>query len=188
MANLARVRTVWSGTPVIGGGVSTFYFDEAHTGFVADLHNFWAALGIRVKTGVTWTTAPTGDLIDVATGELSGTWTDGVISIVNASSANNYAAGVGARISWPTSGIRNGRRVKGSTFVVPLTTDCYEADGTIGAAYLGTIQTAATNLLAASAGNQRVYSRPAPSLSGQANTVIDAVAPDKVSWLRSRRT
>ena len=188
MANLARVRTHWSGNTVVGEGISTFYFDEADTGFIARLHTFWAACGGRVPVGTTWTTPASGDLIDVATGELSGTWTDGVVSIVNSSSGNAYAAGVGVRISWPTSGIRNGRRVKGATYVVPITTDCYALDGTIGTAYLGTFQTAAGNLFTSSAGKMRVYSRPFGGAGGQSNTVVNADVPDRVSWLRSRRT
>lgn len=188
MANLVRVRTVWSGAPVVGDGVSTFYFDEAHTGFLADLHTFWAAVGIRVKVGVNFATANTGDLIDVATGELSGTWTDGSASSVSASGSGAFAQGVGARISWSTSGIRGGRRVRGSTFVVPLTVDNYDADGTLGAAYRGTFETAAANLVTAAGGNMRIYSRPGGGLPGQSNTVIGSSVKDTVSWLRSRRT
>jgi len=168
--------------------VSTFYFDEAHTGFLAHLHTFWAAVGIRVKVGVNFSTPNTGDLIDIATGQLSGTWTDGSASSVSASGSGSFAQGVGARISWATSGIRGGRRVRGATFVVPLTVDNYDADGTLGAAYRGTFETAAAALVTSSAGNMRVYSRPGGGLPGQENAVIGSSVKDTVSWLRSRRT
>ena len=114
MSIILRVRTVWTGTPVVGGGISTFYFTQSATGMVADLHTFWAAIGNRVPLGVTWTTANTGDLIDDATGALTGTWTDGTSSSVSSSGTGTYAGGVGARILWQTSGIRNGRRVRGA--------------------------------------------------------------------------
>lgn len=188
MANLVRVRTVWTGTPLVGPTVSTFYFDEIHVGFVADLHTFWAAVGNRFPPGITWTTDNVGDLIDVATGELSGTWTDGVPSIISSSGAGSFAQGVGARATWLTSGIRNGRRVKGSTFLVPLTTACYQSDGTIDGAVLGSLSTAAGALVTNSTGEMRIYSRPTDTEPGQDNVVVGGVCPDKVSWLRSRRT
>lgn len=172
---------------MVGPGVSTFYFDEIHVGFVADLHTYWAAVGNRFPPGITWTTDNTGDLIDVATGELSGTWTDGVPSTISSSGSGNYAAGVGARASWLTSGIRNGRRVRGTTFLCPLTTACYQSDGTIDGAVLGSLSTAAAALVTNSTGEMRIYSRPTPTEPGQSNEVIGATCPDTVSWLRSRR-
>lgn len=188
MPNLVRVRTEWNGSPVVGPGVSTFYFAEAHTGFVADVAAFFAALITLVPTGVTFTTQNTGDLIDVATGELSGTWTDGTTATAISSGSGAYALGVGARVRWATSGIRNGRRVRGSTFIVPLIAGAYDTAGTLSTPTLNTISTAANALFTGSTPEQRVYSRPAPGLAGQSNTVVGLTVPDKVSWLRSRRT
>jgi len=188
MPNLARVRTIWSGTPVVGAGVSTFYFDEAHSGFVADLQALWVALAPRVPTGVTFTTANTGDLIDEDTGDLVGTWTDGTPSTVNSSGSGVYAAGVGLRARWPTSGIKNGRRVRGATFVVPLVGSAYQSDGSIDGTVWTSVTTAFGALYTAGAGFQYIWSRPVAGAGGQANLVINTDVPDKVSWLRSRRT
>lgn len=188
MANLVRLRTLWSGPPVVGEGVSTFYLDEGASGFLSDFHTFWAAVGNRVPTGITWTTPNTGDLVDINTGELTGTWTDGSSSSVSSSGAGAYAAGVGARFTWPTSGIRNGRRVRGSTFLVPLVTSCYQADGTIDGAVWTSLSSAAGALYTGTAPALRVWSRPVNGAGGQSNTVIGSALPDKVSWLRSRRT
>lgn len=188
MANLVRVRSVWSGTPVVGGGVSTFYWNESHSGFVADLGAFWTSIGALIAAGVTITTENTGDLIDVETGAISGSWTDGSTSIVNSGGTSTYAAGVGLRIRWATGGIRNKRRVRGSTFVVPIGTACYDAQGTIANANLTTAGNAAGALFAASEGNMRIYSRPVAGSGGAASTVLNFTIPDKVSWLRSRRT
>jgi len=188
MANLCRVRTTWSGTPVVGAGVSTFYFDEAYSGFVAAVQAFWVAVAARVPAVVTWRTENSGDLIDVATGDLTGTWTDGSGSTVNSSGSGVYAAGCGMRIRWATSGIRNGRRVRGSTFVVPLLGAGYAVDGTIDSTYLTSISNAAGTLRSTTAGNMYIYSRPGPAGAGQRNLVVSHDAPDTVSTLRTRRT
>lgn len=188
MPNLARVRTTWSGSPVVGTGVTTFYFDEAHSGFVADVAAFFVSLAARVPQVVTFTTLNTGDIIDEATGALVGTWTDGVTSTANSSGSGSFAAGVGVRGRWSTNGIRNGRRVRGSTFVVPLVGSAYQSDGTID----GTVWTGISNsfgaLYTAGAGFQYVWSRPVAGAGGEAHLVIGSDVPDKVSWLRSRRT
>jgi len=188
MANLARVRVVWSGTPVVGGGVSTFYWNEAHTGFVADLSGMFTTMVSRFPSGLTWTCENTGDLIDVETGAISGSWTDGSNWSVSGSSASVYAAGVGARIRWQTSGMSNGRRVRGSTFLVPLVAAGYDTDGTLTSAFVTGLQSAAGSLLTNSEGNLRIYTRPVAGSGGRASTVVGFTLPDKVSWLRTRRT
>lgn len=187
MANLVRVRVPWAGSPVVGGGVSTFYFDEAHTGFVADLRALFEGLKTWAPTGVTWTFPGTGDLIDIPTGEISGTWSDTGALIVGSTGALPHSSGVGFRLSWATSGIRNGRRVRGTTFYAPATNTIYVGDGTLDTAVIASIEGHLATFLAASSGNFRVYSRPTPGNPGQENTVIGASCPDKTSWLRSRR-
>lgn len=171
-----------------GGGVSTFYFDEAHSGFVADVVAFFDTVKGIVPAGVQWTVASSGDLIDVATGDLSGTWTDVAAGPVTATGAGIFALGVGARVKWLTSGIRNGRRVLGSTFVVPLLGSAFEGNGSITAAAMTAMNASVSNLLTASGTNMRIYSQPKNGLVGQANTVVGGNAVDTVSWLRSRRT
>jgi len=188
MANLARVRTTWTGTPVTGGGVSTFYFAEAHSGFVADLGAFFTSMATRFPTGLTWTTENTGDLIDVETGALSGSWTDSSTSIVNASGTGDYAGGVGARIRWQTSGISGKRRVRGSTFLCPLTVSQYDNQGSIATATLTALGTAAGTLFTAADGNLRIYTRPVGGAGGKASAVLNFTIPDRISWLRTRRT
>jgi len=188
MPNLARVRTSWVGAPVVGEGVSTFYFDEAHSGFVADLQAFWVSLAPRVPTGVLWTTLNTGDIIDENTGALVGTWTDGVTSTVASNGNGAYAQGVGCRGRWATNGIRNGRRVRGSTFICPMVTSTYQADGTIDGTVWTGISNAFGTLYTAGAGFQYIWSRPVAGAGGDAHLVVNTDLPDKVSWLRSRRT
>lgn len=188
MANLARVRVSWSGAPVIGSGVSTFYFDEAASGFSAAVRTFFSSLAGRIPAGVSILVQNSGDLIDVSSGALSGTWTDPNTGGITSSGTGNYAAGVGARVKWLTAGIRNGRRVTGSTFIVPLHLTAYDSSGTILNTVLGEIENAAQALLTATGTDMKVYSRPVGGGGGAAHSVVSRQVPDMVSWLRSRRT
>lgn len=187
MANLARVRSVWSGTGVVGPGVSTFYFDEADSGFLAGVHAFWLALQSAIPSGVTITSQNSGDLIDVGSGDITGSWTEGTTSTVNGTNANIYAAGVGGRIKWRTSGIRNGRRVVGSTFICPLGNDSWDVSGTLSTSRVTLFQTAAGTLITPTTFTGQIWSKPTAAAAGVASPVIDASVPDAVSWLRSRR-
>lgn len=171
-----------------GPGVSTFYLNESATGFLAAINVFWGNVGNRFPAGITWSTPNTGDLIDVATGNLTGTWTDGTSSSVNSSGTGSFAGGVGTRIQWSTSGVTNGRRVRGSTFLVPLTTACYQADGTIDGAILGGLLTSAAALASGLGSDFMIWTRPKGGGGGKVNPVTGVTVPDKVSWLRSRRT
>jgi len=172
----------------VGAGLSTFFFTEAHTGFVSDLHDFFTAIRTAFPPGITWVIAGSGDTIDVDTGELDGTWAETSDATQTSAATGVFALGVGARVTWRTSGIRNGRRVQGSTFLVPLAALAYQSDGTIATDPLAVLNGAADALVTASTTNMVIYSRPVDALPGQANTVFASSVPDHVSWLRSRRT
>ena len=188
MANLARVRTVWSGSPVTGGGVSTIYVSEAKTGIVAAVAACFTSVRGLMPTGITLTTENTGDLIDVETGAITGTWTDGSTSLIATNGTGNYAAGVGARVRWQTNGVTNRRRVRGSTFLVPLTVAQYDTDGTIIPACITSMQSAFGSLMSALTPDLKIYTRPRNGAGGRSSNVVGLTVPDRVSWLRSRRT
>lgn len=188
MANLVRVRCPWSGSALVGAGVSTFYVEESNTGFVSDIAGLFTQCGFTLPAGVTVSIPNTGDLIDIPTGEISGTWVDGAASSVTGSGSGTFSLGVGIRLVWNTSGIRNGRRVKGSTFLVPTVGGIFATDGTIATTTVNSLQTAVNTYITAMAGFARIYSRAAPGVPGQANAVISGTVPDAVSWLRTRRT
>lgn len=171
-----------------GPGVSTFYFDEAASGFVADVVGLFDALKAYIPAGTTITVDNVGDLIDVDTGELSGQWTDAAAGPVVTSGAGAYSQGVGLRLTWLTSGIRNGRRVRGSTFIVPVIGGAYDATGTPNTTAMTTFSNAASAYMTAIGTTGRIYSRPLPGLVGQASTITSGSVPDAVSWLRTRRT
>ena len=188
MANLARVRVSWTGAPVVGPGVSTLYMDETGSGWSADLVTFFGAIANRFPTGLTWTIPSSGDLIDVATGELSGTWSGESGGAVAASGGNGYVQGAGCSIEWQTAGIRNGRRVLGRTFLCPLDNGAWSTSGVLNGAVVTALNSALNAYLSANPWG-RIYSRPtATNPTGAMHDITSGGIPVTVSWLRSRRT
>lgn len=189
MADLKRVRVTWSGSAVVGPGVSTFYFASAATGFPAKLQTFFQAIKSSFPVTATITVPNTGDVINEATGALSGVWTDSGGSTTVGTGAFPYPAGVGIRVRWVTGGVRHGRRVVGSTFLVPVVNPAYDTDGTIIPATLTTIGTAVNAFVTSAAGDQHIWSKPTPpgGSDGTSSSVLAGFVPDMVTSLRSRR-
>ena len=194
MAYLGRIRAEWSGASVIGGGLSTFYTSViAPSG--ADLTDaraqvasfFTEVQGVTANTTTTFVPKQ-GDTLDVSTGEIAGGWTAGGVPGQNlAESTSNFAQGVGARIVWTTNGIHKRRRVRGGTFVMPLAGSMYDADGTLTPTCVTRLTAAAQFLLGPV--QFQVWSRPAVGgAGGMAFPIVGFTVPDRVSWLRSRRT
>jgi hypothetical protein len=131
---------------------------------------------------------------DTETGTLLGSTAVTPPASVTGSSAGVYAAPAGARIRWNTGAIVAGRRVSGSTFLVPLATTAYQTDGTILAAVITTLQNAAQAYLDDVDMVPAVWSRPTftgdpPVLDrgGSIHAVQGVAIPDRVAVLRSRR-
>ncbi len=187
MGVLLRVPVVWSGLSGLPG-VSVLYWDGGVSSVMTDITAFFDDIKAEFPSGLTWSIPNAGDNIDDATGTLIGDWSTtggGVVTAIGGSGA--YAAGTGARVRWNTGSIVDGRRLRGSTFLVPLLGAAYDGSGTINNSSLAVFQAAATAL--ASTGALKVWSRPSPGGSdGTSATVISGVVPDRVSSLRSRRT
>lgn len=188
MPDVYRMRVAWNGDAVVGPGLTTFFFLEVGGGQPAAVTTFFTSIKSYFPSGVQWAIPNSGDAIDEATGVLTGTWSTGTAGSVAGSSAGSFTQGVGARVVWRTPAIRGGRRVRGSTFMVPLLGSAYDTQGTIATAVRTAVGDAAGALLTASNGNLAVYSRPRPGLSGQGVAITAFDIPDRVSWLRSRRT
>lgn len=184
---MRRLRVSWNGSPVTGGGLSTFYFTDTVTD-VSAVKTFFTALTSQFPPGLSWTIPNEVDLIDPADGELLGSATvAGGGTVTAAGTDTRYVLGAGLRVVWLTNGVARGRKVRGSAFMVPLEAYCYESDGSIAAATLTQFTNAAT-ALAATTGFE-VWSRPRPGAAdGAMFGVSGAKVPDRVSTLRSRRT
>lgn len=185
---LQRLRCEWTGTGIEGPGLTTFYAAADGTQAVSvGASAFFNAIRNFVPSGTTVQVPAQGDVIDEASGALIDTWGSGPTDTVAMAGSGAFAAGVGARVVWETAAIRGGRRVRGSTFVVPLVTGSYETNGTIILATITGLLTAIDNYLVQLGGNGRIWSRPRPGLAGAQVPISRGLVPDKVSWLRSRR-
>lgn len=186
MVDIRRVKIEW--TAAAGGsGLSVFYTDSS-VDVTTELQTFFGAIKSRFPSGVTWSCAGSGDMLESTTGELTGGWSGGT-SWTDSGSAGavSYAAGVGAMVRWNTDGIVGGRRLRGRTFLCPIESVNYDSSGTIVTACLTNFQTAANTL--ETAGKLIIWHRPTPGgADGVVSQVTSAVVPDRVAWLRTRRS
>lgn len=197
MPNIHRVRVALTGLPGLPG-VSTFYATNGPD-LQDPLHDFYDAIAGSLPTGLTVQVEPSGDVIDVATGTLTGTWNGASIPPVACVGTGVYAAPAGAAISWLTNTVIDGRKLRGRTYMVPLVSAEYQTDGSLRPAFLTTLTSVVASLLTATSSNFQVWGRPRefraatgtlPELAarnGAAAAVAAADFKDKVAILRSRR-
>lgn len=135
------------------------------------------------------------ELLDAASGDLEdvfGTTPDATRTSPQAA-GQVYAGPVGALINWKTATIRNGRRLRGKTFLVPLNGGVFSDNGTPAAGLITSLNTHATALRTAGALTQLgVYGRPmTPAIgidpAGKLGRVTTHNVPDFAAVLRSRR-
>ena len=125
------------------------------------------------------------------TGDIEAFW-----SVVPAAAAGGtnatttFTSGAGYCISWTTGGVRNGRRVRGRTFVVPISGASYEADGSLTPTYLVAMKALATNL-AGDSDNVRLaifaHTPGAIVPDGGVYDVVGSNVRDRPAFLTSRR-
>jgi hypothetical protein len=200
MAEILRVKARWggfNGSP----GYSVFHMKDFEAGgsqeafaqggadrVRAFFESFkaWLAYGVNVQV------LGEVEAIEETTGQLQEVYAVSQPGIVTstASVVDRYAGAVGAVVTWRTGGIRNGRRIKGRTFLVPLTGNAYENNGSLHADSLGAINTAATALRdGAGSPDLGVYARPTGpgATDGIWHVVTSHSTPDMSAVLRSRR-
>lgn len=183
---IERLRVGINGTPG-GNGVCT-HFATPGAGHQPDFDAFWTTLAPLLGNGIQVVVPDNGDTIDEATGALTGAWTGGTPGLHAGTPSATFAGGVGACITWLTTTIRNGRRIRGRTFVVPLSTNQFDTDGTLQSSALAAINGAAQTLVTATAGDMLVWSRPVGGTGGVAAPVTGWSVTDQGAFLKSRRT
>lgn len=190
MAQIKRVRCPLTGGGVVGPSVSTFYFTSSATGFPAKLQTFFQAIKAAFPNDVTITVPNTGDVINDTDGTLAGIWTDSGGGVTVGTSTSSFALGAGQRVNWLTAGTRGGRRVVGTTFLVPLTADAFDTFGSCSTAQVALVQAAASALVSAVAPDMLIWGKPHSRLAadGESNPVIASIARSIPTGLRSRRT
>ena len=198
MASVYRITAIWSGFAGAPGYTKFSFSDltDNNTRNAAgakvkalfeDLKAYrTASMSVLVQSNV--------DEFDMATGALLGSASMTTPPTASTGSATPapYAGGSGFCITWNTSLILNRRRVRGRTFFVP-SVGVYENDGTVSAAAVTAIQTAANTFLALTAPRPNIWSRqwssgtPAVQIGGALAPVDSFTFRDMASQLRSRR-
>lgn len=196
--DMFRVTARWTGFTG-SPGYSNFFFssgfldggllnDEAQ--LLSDrVVSAFDALTQILPGSVTITTEPEVAVIDSDSGMATN------FSIVDQDSVNGGASGSmgypgpsGAVVTWRTDDLRNGRRIRGRTFLVPLSNTAFEGDGTLRENAIGYLNNFADTLVGGSLdGDLGVWSRPVGGSGGVFATVTGYSIPDMVAVLRSRR-
>lgn len=188
MATLNKIPVSWGSWPG-APGVSVFYTSTGNQdGDTAAIRTFFNSLVGLFPTGLTFSVAGVGDTIDDTTGLLNGSWAaTSTPAIVTGTSGLSYAGNAGSIVHWLTAGVANGHRVRGRTFLVPLTNVAFDTAGSIATASLTTIRNAASTMLASMAGDLRIWHRPSPAGAGSSFVALSSTVPDLAISLRSRR-
>jgi hypothetical protein len=190
---ILRVRSNWTGFNG-GPGYTSHHFLIADEGdFSAGaastrVFNFWNAIKTWLPTSVRIQVEAQGEIYDANTGRLDD-YVDLTQQVaVSGGSDASYAGGVGAVCHWLTTSVVNGRRVRGRTFVVPLTTASYDNTGTLQTNTIGAINTAATALIGTNAVPPLIVWKKNPLGTIQATAPVTGHrVPDKAAQLRTRR-
>lgn len=189
MTDINRLRVQWTGSAIVGPGVSTFYTAATEPSALrAAVLTFFGVAAVNMPTTCGLVIPSSGETLEDSTGEVTGIWTDGTPSTVFGTDPGVYAAGVGARMVWETNGVTNNRRVRGSTFLCPMGAGGYQSDGTLNNTLRTNLQNAGNAFVASLLDGLVIWTRPVDGAGGKIQTVTAAYAPDKVSWLVSRRT
>lgn len=184
---MAIEKGVWTWTGFSGApGYSVFYATPA-MGLSGVIKTFFESVKALIPQDVNIASPSSGDTLNELSGQLLGTWSGGVGGSTQGTSANPWAAPVGASITWLTDGVVNGRRVRGRTFLVPLNTGAYDYQGSLQATAISTLQTAANALVTSAAGDLLIWHRPVNGGGGSVHAVTGARVADKAAILRSRR-
>lgn len=181
--------TVLHFSSIAGAGFNQAATDEV----IARCNAFITTVKANIPSQVTLRAPGELEEIDQTTGDLvlvrSGT--QPAAQAGTAAAAAGWAAPSGGVLSWSTADIRNSRRIRGRTFIVPMSNEVYDVDGTIKSVPYGVLGTAATNLREPGTETRlAIWGRP--SLPGATDGVMAPVTghrvPDMVAILTTRRS
>lgn len=188
-----RYRALWS-IPDAGPSVSTFHFltanEAGRQGIVGRIQALFAAWTSVLPDDVTVSFDSEITEVDTASGELVAAFPVTPGTPVTGVNTGVWAAGAGFRVVWSTGDIRLGRRVRGSTFIVPVHAASFTNTGKPGPNSSDDVVTAAqacVNGLSTDGTPMVVYSRPKPGLPGAVSLVDKASVSSVAATLRSRK-
>lgn len=180
MPDINQVKVAWTGFAG-APGVSTFYFDAAGSVPLSALSAFFTAWKPFIKDSVTLTFPSSGIKYSSDTGKAVGSWSATAPSPIACTGAAGYAAPVGGCVHWKSGIYAGGKEIRGKTFIVPMVSSAFDADGTFLPGVLTAVRPASTTMAAAP--GFVIFSRA----SNGTATVATALVPDKAMVLTTRR-
>lgn len=151
------------------------------------VQNFWLGFTGLLASGVSWVVRDSGDLLDEATGGLTGDWSDPVQLIgppTNGTGAVVPNASM-LLIQWRTGRIRRGRRVTGRTFIPGISSGMLE-NGELSANAQGFASLAAAGMVSSGVGFS-VWSRPVDGSAGVLSPIVSGACWNEMATQRRRR-
>jgi len=203
MTTILRVKARWSGFSG-APGYSIFHFrdfnstadDDSGAGAslaqpaAAKVQAFFLAMAPQLPTAVKVDVETDVEQIDAKNGQLLTVFTTGTNSQVAGTNTGVFSGATGAVINWRTAGVRNGRRVRGRTFLVPLASATFTNGGVYSGASRDFLQGEANKLASRTgAPTLGVWARPTTpeANDGAWFAVQAATVPNMLAILRSRR-
>lgn len=191
--DMLRITARWAGFPG-APGYSNFFF-AGGGGLIGDqnqvadrIANAFKGVSNHLAAGTSITIEPEAAVVDSDTGEVTDFRNIDPIAPITSSGSGSYAGPAGAVVNWRTSDLRNGRRIRGRTFMVPLATSAFDNTGSLAPAALTGLNAFASAIRAGDLDSEfGVWSRPINGSGGVFATVTSHSVPDMVAVLRSRR-
>lgn len=189
-----RVKTTWTGFTG-APGYTFLHFDaptEPTTAGAKAVYDaaasFFSGISSQVTTAIKFDVSTEVEILEQTTGQMIDVLAVTGTSTITGIMGGGFSSSTGACVTWETGEIKNGRRVRGRTFLVPLASANYDTDGTLTAAGLTDLRNAAT-ALAGGGFSFGIFSRPsAPGASdGSFHTVTSGRINDKTAILTNRR-
>lgn len=189
-----RVTATWTGGK-IGTGFTNFFFNsgvsteqvaaDACRTFLADSYG---TAGQALPSGIIISFPAAVDVLEPDNGMLITSTPITKPLDLNGNDTGNYAAPAGVCVSWRTSGVVGGHRVKGRTFLVPMGSVGMQNDGTPSPTKITQVLSAA-NALISSAAEFVIWARPPSFAAGGGTThpVLATNVRDTAAVLTSRR-
>lgn len=202
---IGKVVTTWAGTSG-GPGINQLYIlatgqtlitaSQAQSAVNA-VRTFWNAAASYLPDEIVLATQPVIDMYDHGNGTLTNTVSAATppATVVGTSTAA-YSMAAGVKVNLQTGAIQNGRRVRGTVYIVPAGGNALNTVGSTAAATRTAMNAAGATLLSSlgTAGLQLlVWSRPVKDAGGNitrqgtVNPVTTIDTAEKSAILRGRR-
>ena len=183
----------WTGAP----GYSNFYadgnLDSTQTDAAAGaIKTFLEAVKNLIAVPAVISFIPQVQILAEADGSLQDQRNIATLpAAVTAGGSGLFSAPSGMCVTWRTATSTGRRLLTGRTFLVPLASASYQADGTLSTATINTATAAAlvyvNRLSGGTPGHPVVWHRPKNGSGGFSGLMTGATVTDKAAVLRSRR-